>query len=103
MYQERERTKNTRDVMSHTNHPDDLILNTGQMRDAVHLQQFRINYDPLDADFIIHTSAVREIDVRKAADTTELPTGEAGPSRRKRMAKATAVDRLALVHSNSTL
>ncbi|KAJ7886066.1 hypothetical protein B0H13DRAFT_2535282 [Mycena leptocephala] len=43
VFQERERTNQTRAQIAHLQNPTDVVLNTAQMRDAVHLQRFRIN------------------------------------------------------------
>lgn len=42
------------------------MLNTAQMRDAVHLQRFRVSSESLDIEDIIHTSAIRELNSEKA-------------------------------------
>lgn len=57
--QERERTTQTRPTVSHVA-PHDIILNIAQMRDAIHLQKFRIVSPELDEDTIITASAIRE-------------------------------------------
>ncbi|KAJ6473443.1 hypothetical protein C8R47DRAFT_957896, partial [Mycena vitilis] len=48
------------------NRSEDIVLNTAQMRDAVHLQPYRINSTPLDSDLIITQSAAQEIGSQKA-------------------------------------
>lgn len=51
----------------HLHQPDDLVLNTGQMRDAIHVQRHRIpSPRDLDADVIIHASVAREVAKQKA-------------------------------------
>jgi len=67
VYQERIRTDITTPVVEHLINPDDLILNTAQMRDAVHLQKFRIPSTPLNEEIVIHESVARAIDQRKVA------------------------------------
>ncbi|KAH9945634.1 hypothetical protein B0H21DRAFT_693918 [Amylocystis lapponica] len=64
VWQERQRTDQTQTAVTHNN-PADLVLNTAQMRDAVHVQHFRIHSPILDPDHIIHTSAAREVTAQK--------------------------------------
>lgn len=45
--------------------PQDFVLNTAQMRDALHMQKFRVRSDMFDADQIVHASAAREIRTQK--------------------------------------
>ncbi|KAK7027593.1 hypothetical protein R3P38DRAFT_2526141, partial [Favolaschia claudopus] len=68
VYQERERSNETRPVIVHAGLPADLVLNTAQMRDAVNLQPYRVNSERLDADTIIKSFVLREFDLRKAAN-----------------------------------
>ncbi|KAK7006456.1 hypothetical protein R3P38DRAFT_3038299 [Favolaschia claudopus] len=79
VFQERQRTEQTRAEIVHTQNLTDLVLNTAQMRDAKHVQRFRINTSPLDADTVIHQSAVNEIAaakaVRKEKDTQKRTAG----------------------------
>ncbi|KAF8164203.1 hypothetical protein BJ912DRAFT_1150335 [Pholiota molesta] len=42
IYQERVRTEHRRQIIEHKTCPDDRILNTAKMRDAIHIQKFRI-------------------------------------------------------------
>jgi hypothetical protein len=65
VYQEREKTDQTRPVVSHIM-PQDVVLNTAQMRDAVHVQKFRQRSAVLDADQLITESAAREVVTQKA-------------------------------------
>jgi hypothetical protein len=67
VYQEREATKQTRPIIIHTGPGDDLVLNTGQMWDAVDLQPFRVDSEPLDTETIIMASVLREFELKKAA------------------------------------
>ena len=46
---------------------NDLILNTAQMRDAVHLQRFRIPSTPLNEEIVIQESVAQAIDQWKVA------------------------------------
>ncbi|KAI6026560.1 hypothetical protein BKA83DRAFT_121163 [Pisolithus microcarpus] len=64
VYEERERTTKTQQQISHRN-PSDFILNTAQMRDATHVQQFRVQAQQLDRDWAIHMGAAAEFDARK--------------------------------------
>ncbi|KAK7007194.1 hypothetical protein R3P38DRAFT_3325581 [Favolaschia claudopus] len=68
VYQEREKSSQTHPVVVHTaGTKDDLLLNTGQMRDAVNLQPFRIDSDILDTEALIMSSVLREFEVARAA------------------------------------
>ncbi|KAF7965797.1 hypothetical protein HWV62_41769 [Athelia sp. TMB] len=80
--QEREVTEHTRPVVSHlASH--DVVLNTAQMRDAVHLQKFRIASEDLNEEIIITASAAREIAARKAGKiTSSIPKPQPKPKSR---------------------
>ncbi|KAJ7634017.1 hypothetical protein B0H17DRAFT_1164135 [Mycena rosella] len=84
-YQERERTEHIRPVIVHNGAQDDLLLNTGQMRDALHLQPFRVNSPVLDTDTLIMASVLREFDQKKAAasssDSVPFGRGRGGAGR----------------------
>ncbi|KAJ7223860.1 hypothetical protein B0H12DRAFT_1213067 [Mycena haematopus] len=67
VFQERIRTDQTRAQIAHTQNPTDLVLNTAQMRDAKHLQKFRIAIPELVRDTVIHQSAVNELAASKKA------------------------------------
>jgi hypothetical protein len=62
----------------HSNNPDLMMLNTAQMRDALHLQKFRIPSDGLQSDDILKTSAEVEISSRKALPTKVRGKGTRG-------------------------
>ncbi|KAI6011162.1 hypothetical protein BKA83DRAFT_4067687 [Pisolithus microcarpus] len=64
VYEERERTTKTQQRISHRN-PSDFILNTAQMRDATHVQQFHVQAQQLDRDWAIHMGAAAEFDAWK--------------------------------------
>ncbi|KAI6044628.1 hypothetical protein EDC04DRAFT_2539383, partial [Pisolithus marmoratus] len=64
VYEERERTTKTQQQIGHQN-PSDFILNTAQMHDAMHVQQFRVQAEQLDRDWAIHTGAAAELDAQK--------------------------------------
>ncbi|KAK7015952.1 hypothetical protein R3P38DRAFT_3203654 [Favolaschia claudopus] len=70
VYQERTKTNQIRSEIAHRSNIDDVVLNTAQMRDAVHVQKFRVASEPLNLDIIVHASAVKEIQARKANDPT---------------------------------
>lgn len=74
VYQERQLTEQTRPAVSHIRTTDDLVLNTAQMRDAIHLQHFRVSSDTLDVDHIIHQSAIKELASLKVSATTSDET-----------------------------
>lgn len=57
-----------RSEIVHSRNPHDLILNTAQMRDAVHMQRFRIHSESLDFDTVVHQSAAKELKARKAGE-----------------------------------
>ncbi|KAJ7294046.1 hypothetical protein C8J57DRAFT_1042339 [Mycena rebaudengoi] len=76
VYQERELTQHTRAVIAHVGEPEDFILNTAQMRDAVDVQRFRIASPYLDADTVITSSILAEHEAKK-----ELAIDNAGVSR----------------------
>jgi hypothetical protein len=46
--------------------PQDVVLNTAQMRDAVYVQKFRQRSATLDAEQLITESAAREVVTQKA-------------------------------------
>ncbi|KAG5652758.1 hypothetical protein H0H81_003845 [Sphagnurus paluster] len=64
IYQEREATENLTMGVWHSN-PDDLILNTAQMRDAIYLSPFRPPIPSYNRDIIIANAAKLEVDNRK--------------------------------------
>lgn len=66
IYQEREMTNGTHSVVSHIDSYD-VILNTAQMRDALHVQKIRIPSEILDEETVITASVAREIGLRKAS------------------------------------
>ena len=75
VYQERIQTEKTTPVVEHLTDPNDLILNTAQMRDAIHVQNFRIASTPLDEERIIQESVARTINQRKSATDGASATG----------------------------
>lgn len=73
VYQERERTDATEPIISHVRNPEDIVLNTAQMRDAAYVQRFRLQSPLLDEDQIITASAAREVALQKAARNASTP------------------------------
>lgn len=77
IYQEREKTDQTRSAVSHIA-PHDIVLNMAQMRDAIHVQKYRLHPGTLNADTIITQSAAREVAAQKASrkslETNLAPT-----------------------------
>ncbi|KAJ7844241.1 hypothetical protein B0H14DRAFT_2585305 [Mycena olivaceomarginata] len=71
VYQERQLTDQTRALIAHSKNPTDLVLNTAQMRDALHLQRFRIDTQQMNTDTIIHQSAVSELAASAKADAVQ--------------------------------
>ncbi|KAL6306470.1 hypothetical protein BKA93DRAFT_840752 [Sparassis latifolia] len=67
VHQERQVTEQTRPKVKHLNAAD-VVLNTAQMRDAAHVQKFRIAAPELDADQIITASAAREVTAQRAKE-----------------------------------
>lgn len=65
MYQERTCTEQMEVFIEHITNPDDIVLNTAQMRDAIHVQKFRVASEILDLDDIVMQSAVKELASRK--------------------------------------
>ena len=78
VYQERVQTQTKYSTMEHTQNPDDLVLNTAQMRDTVHVQHYRIDSEPLDTNSVIQEGAARVIDARKTADSMSNETAMHG-------------------------
>lgn len=74
VYQERERTSYTRPVLNHSGPLDDRILNTAQMRNAIHLQSFRTPSETLDANTNIHASAARVVKASQPLPETKKTT-----------------------------
>ncbi|KDQ05660.1 hypothetical protein BOTBODRAFT_182352 [Botryobasidium botryosum FD-172 SS1] len=64
VYQEREETSQRAPAVTHAS-PDDLILNTAQMRNSIALQPFRADIAPLDRQRIVFDSVKLEFDLRK--------------------------------------
>ncbi|KAK7029116.1 hypothetical protein R3P38DRAFT_2524834 [Favolaschia claudopus] len=69
-FQERAKTNQTLPEIAHLSNIGDVVLNTAQMRDAVHVQRFRVSSEPLDLDAIVLASASKEIRARKANEPT---------------------------------
>lgn len=57
-------------TVEHQENPDDRILNTAQMRDAIYLQTFRIPSVPPNQEEVILGSVRRFIDKRKVEQAT---------------------------------
>lgn len=95
VYQERIRTDKTTRVVEHLSNPNDLILNTAQMRDATHVQKFRIPSIPLDEDRVIQKSVSRAINQRKSVNdaTSQRVQGQGGRGRGLAQGSSSAVDR----------
>ncbi|KAJ7502333.1 hypothetical protein B0H11DRAFT_1712900, partial [Mycena galericulata] len=81
VFQERSRTTQTIARVAHTRNVDDVILNTAQMRDAVHVQKFRLDAIPLDFETVVFQSAAQEIGARRARAATETANLPSRPSR----------------------
>ena len=76
VYQEHEKTAQTQPVVSHIM-PQDVVLNTAQMQDAVYVQKFRQCLATLDAEQLIMESAackvVTQKAMRKASESIPAP------------------------------
>ena len=64
VYEERERTTHMKPRTRHFV-PEDIMLNTAQMRDAIHIQRFRITANALDRDHAIMLGAKSEVEAQK--------------------------------------
>ncbi|KAI5990253.1 hypothetical protein EDD15DRAFT_2453804 [Pisolithus albus] len=64
IYEEREKTAKTMRRIEHRN-PTDLVLNIAQMRNAIHMQQFRTQVQQMDRDWAIHTGAAAELNAQR--------------------------------------
>ncbi|KAI6148028.1 hypothetical protein BKA82DRAFT_151609, partial [Pisolithus tinctorius] len=87
IYEEREKTTKTAQRIEHHD-PSDLVLNTAQMRDAAHMQKFRIQVQQLERDQAIHTGAVAEINAQKLKT---LKTLKAKPTRQSVSSSSTVL------------
>ena len=65
-------------TVEHLQNPNDLILNTAQMHDAVHVQHYCINSEPLNANSVIQEGTARVIDAWKTADSMSNETATYG-------------------------
>ena len=54
-------------MVSHMQHPEDIVLNMAQMRDAARVKVFRLRSPNLDVESIVTASAAREVALQKAA------------------------------------
>ncbi|EIW86698.1 hypothetical protein CONPUDRAFT_69138 [Coniophora puteana RWD-64-598 SS2] len=94
--EEREVSDRTRRVIVHRV-PDALVLNTAQMRDAIHVQRYRLSPEPIDREHAIKTGAEAEIAsqrVKNKAQTRAQP-----PQVRKDVSRAPNLRISTLVHS----
>ncbi|KAJ6462550.1 hypothetical protein C8R45DRAFT_841581 [Mycena sanguinolenta] len=89
VFQERERTDQSRAQIVHSQNPADLVLNTAQMRDARYLQRFRINTPQLDPETVIYQSAINEVAAQRNT-AAEKPSG----SGRRRSTASTGASRV---------
>ncbi|KAH9948702.1 hypothetical protein B0H21DRAFT_890351 [Amylocystis lapponica] len=74
VYQERRHTDQIRPAVAHRT-PSALVLNTAQMRDAIHVQRFRIASPSLDTNQIVHASVAREVDAQKVVNKAATTPG----------------------------
>lgn len=66
IWQECQKTTYTRPTVRHYN-PNDLYLNTSQMRDAIHVQPFRFSPAPINREAAIMEGATAEFKAQSAA------------------------------------
>ena len=67
--EEREKSNQTKAKIRHFV-PTDIMLNTAQMRDAIHVQRFRICASAIDRENAILQGAASEVAVRKQKEMT---------------------------------
>ncbi|KAJ7874146.1 hypothetical protein B0H14DRAFT_3437824 [Mycena olivaceomarginata] len=65
VFQERVKTTRTTTRVAHVRNVDDVVLNTAQMRDAIHVQLFRVDSTSMDREMVINQSAAKEVAARK--------------------------------------
>lgn len=65
--------------MAHNGAAGDLILNTAQMQDAIHLQQFQVPFQTLNEDSIVQESVAREVVAQKQARRTGTGATQSTP------------------------
>ncbi|KAF8192221.1 hypothetical protein K438DRAFT_1762221 [Mycena galopus ATCC 62051] len=105
VYQERTKSTLTRSEIAHKQNIEDVVLNTAQMRDAVHTQRFRVPSDTLDLETIIYHSALKEVNARKAGEPTPselLASNPKRPATASAAASRPAVTSSAAISSTST-
>ncbi|KAJ7483665.1 hypothetical protein FB451DRAFT_1029349, partial [Mycena latifolia] len=111
VYQERTQTTQTIARIAHTRNAGDVVLNTAQMRDAVHVQHFRLDSVPMDFETVVHQSAANEIGARKVrasaaakesprpqAQTRPPPIGSSSQAGSLRLPRPSALQ--SVTHSN---
>ncbi|KAJ7929641.1 hypothetical protein B0H13DRAFT_2228460 [Mycena leptocephala] len=74
VFQERTETTQTAARVAHAQNENDIVLNTAQMRDAAHIQKFRLDSTPMDLSIVVHQSAAKELASRKARTQTAEKT-----------------------------
>ncbi|KAK6985102.1 hypothetical protein R3P38DRAFT_2480447, partial [Favolaschia claudopus] len=85
VFQERTKTTQTAARVAHASNPQDIVLNTAKMRDAVYVQQYRIDSVSMNVERVITESAAKEIDARKeTARAAPAPASAPRPSVRTR-------------------
>jgi hypothetical protein len=81
IYQERVQTEHQTSVVEHRRNPQDLMLNTAQMRDAVHLQKFRVPSTTINRESLLQESVAQAINQRRTiVENLENESGGAGGS-----------------------
>ena len=78
IYQEHVQTQTQYSTVEHLQNPNDLILNMAQMRDAVYVQHYHINSEPLNANSVIQEGTTRVVDAQKTADSMSNETATRG-------------------------
>ena len=89
--QERVNTSMVVPVVEHSNHSECKVLNSAQMRDALHTSRFRIPSHPLNFETTVLKSAAKEIDKQKnlESSTGRITTGR-GRGRGRRGVSSTS-------------
>ena len=83
--QEREQSLQTRAAVEHRE-KDDVMLNTFQMRSAIHVQRYRANTTPLDCDQAIQDGIQEELKVLKKAQEQKSKSKKGTPRTQTRCA-----------------
>lgn len=95
VYEEREKSARTVARTHHFN-ATDIMLNTAQMHDAVHVQRFRMAANPLDRETAIMQGAQFEVDSRKRTKAGKSAQPRARPSSAALAGQGSSLPRVAV-------